>query len=199
MSDELESRLHRIYAAIKATKECDMAQLPAQVLRSEKVVGFFQDFTGNLTKHDMENAAHTVIHNIANLHDHVKRHVASGGGDKARVDDAFNSSMDLRVIKDLSNNDKHGYPPRRGGHSGRSPRLSNVRRQMRLTAKGGGGWVMMTLGPAGVPRIAGDGTGVAVITGDVVDEDGNAIGDLHEIELRAVKSWEVLLKELGVL
>lgn len=58
---------------------------------------------------------------------------------------------------------------------------------------------MMTLGPAGVPRIAGDGTGVAVITGDVVDEDGNAIGDLHEIELRAVKSWEVLLKELGVL
>ncbi len=199
MSDQPESRLHRIYAAINTTKESDMARLPARVFQSEKVVGIFQDFAGNMTEPEMANAAHTVIDNIANLHDHLKRWMVARGGDKASVDHAFDSSIDLRIIKDLSNNDKHGYPPRGRGHSGRSPKLINIRRHMRLTAKGGGGRVVMTLGPGGVPEISGDGTAVAVITGDVVGGDGNVIGDLFEIESRAIAAWELLLKDFGIL
>jgi len=199
MSDQVESRLRRIYAAINATKEFDMARLPARVFRSEKAVGVFQNFAGDMTEPEMANAAHSVIHNIANLHDHLKRWVATGGSDKAIIDRAFDSSIDLRIIKDLSNNDKHGYPPRDRGHSGRSPKLTNIRGQMRLTAKGGGGWVTMMLGSGGVPKISGDGTAVAVITGDVVDEDGSMIGDLFEIEVHATAAWEFLLKDLGIL
>ncbi|HNS21435.1 MAG TPA: hypothetical protein PKH24_13110 [Sedimentisphaerales bacterium] len=58
---------------------------------------------------------------------------------------------------------------------------------------------MMTLGSGGVPKISGDGTAVAVITGDVIDADGNAIGELYEIELRGIQAWELLLKDLGIL
>jgi len=51
--DEIESRLQRIYAAIKATKESDMARLPARVFQSEKVIGFSQNFAGSMTEHEM--------------------------------------------------------------------------------------------------------------------------------------------------
>ncbi|HNS21436.1 MAG TPA: hypothetical protein PKH24_13115 [Sedimentisphaerales bacterium] len=54
-----------------------MMQLPAKVFQSKEIVSVFQDFAGNLTEHDMANAAHTVIHNIANLQNHLKRWIAT--------------------------------------------------------------------------------------------------------------------------
>ena len=57
----------------------------------------------------------------------------------------------------------------------------------------------MTVGPDGVPKIGGDGTGCAVITADVIDEAGNTIGDLFNIEQQAVEAWETLLRDFGVL
>jgi|GEM_PF-2428787 hypothetical protein len=77
MPDGLVSRLRRIYASIHAIREFDMMQLPAKVFQSKEIVSVFQDFAGNLTEHDMANAAHTVIHNIANLQNHLKRWIAT--------------------------------------------------------------------------------------------------------------------------
>ena len=70
--DELLNRLYRIYAAVGASTEFDMAKLPGRIIRDEKVVGVFQDFSGGLTEHELSNAAQSVIHNIASLHDHLK-------------------------------------------------------------------------------------------------------------------------------
>ena len=194
MSDELISRLDRIYASINATLESDMTQLPAKVLQDDGIVGICQDFAGNLTEAEIENRAYTVIQNVANLRDHLKRWGATNRPNIAEVDNTFNSSMDIQIIADLCNNDKHGYPPRGSGHSGRRPKLINPRAILRVTGRN----VRMMLGSHGVPKIQG-GTAIAIITGEVVDEDGNTLGDLYDIALRAVKSWELLLKELGLL
>jgi len=35
------------------------------------------------------------------------------------------------------------------------------------------------------------------MTGDVVDKNGKKIGDLFDIEERAVEAWESLLREYG--
>lgn len=122
--DELMPRIKRIYSSIDALQELDLAKLPAQVMQSDRVVAIFQDFKGNLSQEEIENAAYTVIHNIANLQDHLRRWAHHNGHNKARVDDAFTASAALKIVKDLSNNDKHG-PPRDGGHSGVAPRLAD--------------------------------------------------------------------------
>lgn len=198
-ADELIHRIKRIYASIDALQELDLAKLPAQVMQSDRLVAIFQDFKGNLSHEEIENAAYTVIHNIANLQDHMRRWAHHNGHDKARVDDAFKASAALKIVKDLSNNDKHG-PPRDGGHSGVAPMLSDVRRVMQLrTEAKAGSFVAMTLGARGEPKVTGTGTAGAIITAEVVDKDENLLGDLFDIQKQAVTAWETLLEELGVL
>ena len=71
------------------------------------------------------------------------------GQDKAKVDRAIDSCLDMQIVQDLSNNDKHGYPLRNGGRSGKSPQLIEINRdgpanpgKSRLLMIG------MTIGPA---------------------------------------------------
>ncbi len=198
-SDKFLRRLRRIYASIDVLKEFDMEKLPAKFIQNDRCVVFSQDFTGGLSEEDMENFAYTVIHNIANLQDHLRKWAARNGKDKKKVDATFNASNSLQLIKDLSNNDKHGYPPRNSGHSNLAPKLIELRRVMNLTTKEeAGSGVVMTFGPDGVPKISGSGTACAVITGDVVDKNNNSIGDLFRVEQDAVKVWENLLTDFGV-
>jgi hypothetical protein len=70
---------------------------------------------------------------------------------------------------------------------------------MRLTTKlEAGSIVAMTFGPRGAPKISGSGTARAVVTGDVVDKDGNRLGDFFDIGQIAVEAWEMLLGAFGV-
>ena len=116
-------------------------------------------------------------------------------------EEAVKAANSLKLVKDLSNNDKHPYPPRKGGHSGVAPKVLAFSKVMRLSTGGGAGsGVAMTLGPGGVPMIRsrGSGSAHALITGKVIDKDGNLLGGLYEIELDAVAAWERLLAEMGV-
>ena len=199
MDNELIHRIRRIYAAISAAEEADFSKLKATIIKTDKHIAFYQDFRGGLSNEELSNLAHSVIHNIANLRDHLRRWAARNGRDRNKVDEAVNRSLALQIIKDLSNNDKHGYPPRGGGHSGQSPRLVGVERVFRLITKPeSGSYVTMTLGHDGAPKVSGSGSAKAVITGDVVDEDNNTIGYLHEIAVEAVEAWERLLSDFNV-
>jgi hypothetical protein len=200
MDDVILERISRIYAAIGAIEETDPHKLKATVIRTDTIKGVFQDFRGGFSDDELCNQAHTVIHNIANLRDHLRRWAAHNSHDKSKVDQAVDNSLDLQMITDLSNNDKHGYPPRDGGCSGRSPKLTAVCRVMRLeTQPQQGSMIAVTIGAGGVPRFVGDGTAKAVVTGDVVDRDDNRIGDLYEIAQRAVLGWEVVLLTFGLM
>lgn len=197
--DEFLARVKRLYASVKAQQEFNLRRLPAKVTQTHHTLTVLQDFSGGLSVEDIANAAHMLIHNIANLHDHLRQWAKNTGKSKAKVKAAFQASQALRLIKDLSNNDKHGYPPGDGGRSGVAPKLTNLRRQMVLTTKPkAGSCVVMTLGPGGIPKTSGDGTACAIITGDVVDKAGSLVGDLFEIEKEAVKAWESLLADFGI-
>jgi len=105
-------------------------------------------------------------------YDDLKRWAAHNGHDKTKVDQAVNNSFDLQIIKDLSNNDKHGYPPRNCGYSGKCPKLIAINRVMQLkTQAKKNSTIGMTLSAQGIPMIFGDGTAKAIITGDVLDND----------------------------
>ena len=200
MDDAILQRISRIYAAIGSIEEDDPQKLKATVIQTDKIKAVFQDFRGGFSDEDLSNKAHSVIHNIANVRDHLRRWASHHAQDKKKVDQAVDKCPELQIIKDLSNNDKHGYPPRDGGHSGKCPQLIEINRVMRLqTQAKKGSMISMTVGAGGVPKFTGDGTAKAVVTGDVVDNDGNRIGDLYEIANKAVEGWESLLVDYGLL
>nr|MBC8527797.1 hypothetical protein [Candidatus Cloacimonadota bacterium] len=168
MEDKLLQRVRRIYAAVKAVEEKDSKKLKATVITTDKVRGVFLDFCRGFSDEKLSNYAHLVIHNIANLCNHLRKWAEHNSEDKGMVDKVIGQSLELQIIKDLSNNDKHGYPPRNGGHSGKYPKLDKINRVMRLATKAkAGSTIGMTLGADGIPRFFGDGNAKAVITGNV--------------------------------
>jgi len=158
------------------------------------------------------------------LPDHLRRWMKKCGLDPKRVDGIVNGSSVLQVMIDLCNNDKHGYPPRDGGRSGRAPKLEDIQRVLRLATGAGpaldlamvssggrrtpfvsvsgpaevGSTVAVTFTPLG-PKVSGSGSAYVVVTAKVVDEHGSHIGDLYELEVEALKVWEREMKCLGIL
>ena len=199
MDDELIHRIRRVYAAVGAVEEADLDKLKATVIRAKNVTAVFQDFRGGLGDEELSNFAHSLIHNIANLYSHLRKWAVHNGQDKNKVDKAVDRSLALQIIKDLSNNDKHGYPSHNGGHSGKCPKLIEINRVMRLTTKPeAGSAIAMTIGRDGTLKVSGSGSAKAVITSDIVDKDNNKIGDLHEFATKALDAWEQLLKEFNI-
>ena len=199
--EELLSRLQRIYASVDAMEEFDMTKLPGMVNEEDGFISVSQDFTGGLSAAEIENTAHAGIYNIANLDNHLIGWARRNGTDDAKVKEAIEASDSIKIIKDLSNNDRHGYPPRDGGLSRVSPQLLNIRRVMQISTGGEvGSSVGMTLGPDGVPIVVrrGSASARAVITGDVVDKDGNRLGGLVEIETAAITDLEKVMADAGI-
>jgi len=196
--NDLTHRVKRIYEAIGNLEERDLGSLKAYHVKTEKFVFLHQDFSGGQSNEHLANAAHSLIYNINNLYDHLRRFARYNGMDESMVKQVFRETSELRVLRDLSNSDKHGYDGR-PGHSGIAPRLGYVHRIMKLTTGSQvGSWVTMRLGPEGIPVKSGPGSAKAIITADILDKDGRTIGSLNDIADRALAAWEQLLKSLRV-
>ncbi|MGB5925639.1 MAG: hypothetical protein WBH01_06050 [Dehalococcoidia bacterium] len=199
IDDDLISRVQRLYRAIKETEETDISRCKPTVTSDGKRVCFYQDWRGGRSDAELANTIYILIYNIANLRDLLKKWAIQNGKATAKVDDAFKNSLALRIMKDLSNNDRHGYDPKKPGHSGRAPRVDNITTVMRMTTKPEKGALMsLTFDPQGVPLVTGSGTATVIITGDILDRDGNKISDLHKTMLEAVEVWESILDDLDV-
>ena len=195
MDENYSLRVRRVYAAIDALDEFDMSLLKAQVTEIENRVAIYQDFTGGLTQAQLENLVQSAIYNVAHLRDPLKAFATLTGRREVDVRDTLQASEALRVVVDLANLDKHHEP--KFGHSGRSPRLANINRVLRLVAEPGKG-VGLTLNRDGTPRIVGGGSAKAVIVADVLDASGAKMGGLGDFLDAAVTAWESLLEGWGV-
>lgn len=199
MDNELIERVSRLYAAIGAVVETDLSNLKGQVVETDKSVGLYNDFRGGMSDAELSNLAHSLINNIANLPNHLKRWAARNGKDRTVVDETFSQSFALKIIEDLSNNDSHGEIIRSGeyGHSGKRPKLVEINRVLQLSPGSDvGSSVAMTFDTDGTPKVSGSGSAKAVITGTIVDEDENKIGELSDFTQEAVEDLERLLQEL---
>jgi hypothetical protein len=199
-NDELQVRLQRIYAAVDAVIETNIRKAKPVVRSDENISIFFQDFRGGLSDAEMENMAYSFIHNLANLRDHIRNWMKKNGRNPNQIDTFISTTLPVAIIQDLSNNDKHGYPPRNLGFSGKSPKLVNVNRIMQLnTGTEPGSSVLVTFTPSCKQRVSGSGSATLVITGDILDIRGNVIGNLHIIQNDALNAWEGFLRSLGLL
>ena len=196
----IEDRINRIYAAVEGIREEDLTKFPPKVFDVDGVVQVWQDFRGDMSDADLENTIHVLVHNIAHMEDHLRKWAAKDEAKKAEIRSRLESCLPFLILKDLSNNDKHGYPPRDGGFSKIAPRLVEAQRFLRMTTgatKGSSvGMVLTTQGPKIVSK--GGGTSEVIITGTVVSKAGEKIGDFRDIALEAIDCVEVLLRDLGV-
>ncbi len=132
--DDIFKRLNRLYAAVGATIEADLSKFPPTVIDQDGMFGIAQDFLGGLSPEEIENLAHSMIANIANFRTHLRAHAKSHPGtDVGEILAVLDQSRPFQIIKDLFNNEKHGYRPRGGGFSGLSPQLTDVNRVLQLT------------------------------------------------------------------
>jgi len=198
-NDDLILRVERLYAAIEASEETEISKFLPKMINDVHSKGFSQDWSGGLTEAEITNIAQSLIYSIAHFDAALKKWAEQNSQDKAQIDNVFNHSLALRIIKDLSNYDKHAYPLRNGGYSGKSPRVDEFRRIMQMTTKPEkGSFVALTFTPQGTPKVSGDGTTKVVVSGDILDKDGNNIGDFHSTALEAVEAWESVLSDFGV-
>lgn len=200
MSEELENRLKRVYAALDATLEYDINKTLPVVHSDSAHIRITQDFMGSLTDSDVENLAYSIIHNLANLCDHTRGWLIKNGKAPQQVDQFISANQAVAIINDLSNNDKHGYPPRNRGFSGKAPKLDKLRRVMRISSGATPGSGMgYFISPSGEQTLVGSGSAPLIITGAIQDAEGNSIGDLHSIQVEALNAWEGLFCTLGLI
>jgi hypothetical protein len=191
----ITDRLARIYASIDETIETDLLKFPPKVERSETTFEVWQDFTGDLRTEQLANQVHLAIYNVAHFPDHLRKWVGDDSVKRAQIDAFVNESTGLLLITDLSNRDKHPYPPRDGGRSRRSPEIVDLVRVMQMISGEEAGAVVFVPGQGLVKT--GGGKAKVIVTATIKDGAGNVIGDLHAVLLEALTSIEVLLKELG--
>ncbi|MEW6776443.1 MAG: hypothetical protein AB1405_09130 [Bdellovibrionota bacterium] len=199
MEPDIASRIRRIYSAIDATEDDEISEITVTrtFTRTDNKISVEENFRGGLKDEELSNHIHSLIHNIANLHDHLCRWATSKGHDKSIVTQAAEACFELQVIRDLSNNDKHGYPSGRKTKSGRKPKLGELRRPLEISAGG-------TASPSTVIKLGTDGTlkiqgnAKVIMTADILDFDNQRIGDLRKFALVAVSTWENLLARLGL-
>ena len=195
MNEEYWTRIRRVYAALDSLEEFDMSQLKAHIFESDRFWGVFQDFTGGLGPDQLTNLVQSAIYNVAHLRDPLKGYAERKGKPVKDVEEAVEESEGLRIVVDLSNLDKH--EELRKSRSGKSPRLTNINRVLRLVAQPGRG-VGLTLNRDGTPRILGGGSASAVIVADVVDGSGMKLGELGAFLEAALLAWESLLVKWGI-
>jgi hypothetical protein len=195
MNDDIELRVRRIYAAIDSlSEEWRPGALRVKRFVSPKSYGIWVDFNGGTSDEELANSVHTAIHNIANLRDHLRKWARRSKADVDIVNAAFDGSEALLIMMDLSNNDKHGYPPRDGGLSGRAPYVGRVFRAMVLGGAGSSASFMVSLKDF---SISGHGHRSLVTEAEVFDKDDKRIDDLAKLMDAAVAVWEDVLIQLG--
>jgi hypothetical protein len=187
-ASDVDSRLARIYAAIDQTIETDMSGFAPKVEQIGNRISVTQDFMGGRTTAEIENLAHSSIQNIASFPDHLRRWCRQNGVAPSAIDEIYEGSFDLKVIVDLNNNDKHGWPPRDGGKTGIAPQLAEgIETVMQMSTPPGGGFVgFVGFQPVGDPGV----THKVLITGNVSDREGKALGMLHDFQTRALDACE---------
>jgi hypothetical protein len=198
MDDQLFIRIRRMYAAIGATEEKDLERFKASAAEQPGLIMFAADFTGGMADEELANAVQSAIYNVAHLRDHLRRWARAEQKDPGLIDSAVSASLELKIVLDLADFDKHGGSRRDGGYSKLDPRIKNIDRALRLQTKTvAGSVVSLTFGRGGAPVVGGDGSGSVVITGTVVDGRANVVGDLREILIVAIGAWERTLDSLG--
>lgn len=201
MLDLLDRKIRQMHQALGALENSDLSQIKTDY--SESAIGFYRgvDFNQGQTEAQLANTATLLIANIASIKDHLKAWCLEHG--KAfEGDRLIDGNFDVGTIHDLWNIDKHSKlnrPPR----SGHTPKLNGLKQNLQVSTGSANGpsSASFTMDPiTGKMKVqtTGGGKVTLVIDAEIVDENGELMGDFVGICERATSAWESALANVGV-
>jgi hypothetical protein len=194
---DIDKRLRLLYAAVGQTIDTNLSNYPAQVARTPNSVMVYQDFRRGRSDEELELVVRTLIDNVASLFGHLRHWARHGAKGVGHIDEAFNRSLDLRIIADLWNAHKHPGESR-GGYSKKRPELVEITSSAHITAKpGADATVFLPLGNKGAPSCNMPDEARIRVSAKVIDDKGNYLGDINDIASRAIKIWEEVIRRLS--
>jgi hypothetical protein len=196
--NDIKTRLERVYSSIKSRFDNDVIK-HQKVERNitETVASFKISFDKGLNASDAENKIFTIIHNLANLKDNLKKSLYDSGGNEQDIENEINSSLHLQLILDLSNQDKHGYPLTKTKRSLKDPQIKNIAQSLSLGSSGPNSSSSYSINPfTGQSTMSGDCK--TVINAEIVDSSGNLIIHLDELINASIAKWEEVIKKYNI-
>ena len=124
---------------------------------------------GDLTDEQLTNSVISLLGQISNLKDILKKHAKDNGKNPKIVEQMIDNSLSLQLITDIVNAEKHGYPTT-SNRSRRDPKILQIFQAKDFT------------------------TDTIEICGRVVDRNNEWIIDLEDMIKEAMDTIEVFIK-----
>jgi len=192
--NDIKTRLERVYSSINARFDNNIEKHVKKHLihiKEENKVLIGVSFNKISKEVDDLNKIIMIIHNLANLKDHLKSIISGRDETPEVIEQEINNSFDLQLIIDLSNQEKHGYPLTRTNRSGKNPQIRNVNNVLQLT---GSSSVRISMNG----KVESQGNVKVSIIADITDENGNKIVELDKLIGNAISKWEEVIKKYNL-
>jgi hypothetical protein len=200
MIDVLDRKIRQMHAALAGLATDDLSTIKLQFGEAGGSYYTKVDFNQDADEIALANAASLLITNIASMKDHLKVWCTRQGV-AFHGDALINSNRAVALIHDLWNIDKHAElnkPPR----SGHTPKLHDLRKNLTLSAgTAAGARAFFSMDPRTGKITTGTSGGGAVqlaLVAQIIDENGNVLGDFTSICTQAIDEWAKALVAAGV-
>lgn len=193
--NDIKSRLDRLHASVNSKIDPDIEK-HMEVKTSHGAN--FTLTTVNFDKAEIaekENKIMLIIHNLANLKEHLKEMMTKRGEDKQKIEDEIKSNKSLQIAIDLANSEKHTYPST-SNRSGLNPKIGNIQSFLRLTASQPGEVTAFAMRPDGSFQSHGN-AGIN-IEADILDEHNNKLMSLDELISDSLAKWEEIIAKFSL-
>jgi hypothetical protein len=151
---------------------------------------------GNDDYSTLENKIFLVLYNLSSVKDHLKNCLANTGYDPKEVENEIDNSLHLRVLIDLVNQEKHGYPLRKRNRSGKNPIIKNVEQVLTLR-KNPKREAPLSISFSSDGTVTSEGNSSIDIVADIFDENDNILFDLDELVETCYTKFEHIAKKYG--
>ena len=182
--NNIEERISRLYISINSHFD---SYKETEVIREEKIedgkkniiVTIGASPINEIQQFEAYNKLISIIHSIYNLKDNLKNYFCDNGFNEKLVEEEVNNSYHLKLIADLSNQEKHGYPLK-NRRSKLDPRIENIRDSYIVKMP--------------VSKIFYNGmAGRVLATADIKDLNHNFLITYEELIEKSLEKWEDFL------
>lgn len=189
--NDINLRLERVYSSVNARIDSmvmDNVNLTHEKTISWWVISLTFDYGNN--ESDNLNKILMIVHNLANLKDHLKSQLKLKGKSDKNIENEINKSDFLKIILDLSNQDKHGYPLTKTRRSEKDPKILNIEKWFGIVPWESSAEFIFSPFGWGMQNI----NGAIYITADIVDLAGVHLYSLDTLIVWALADWEWIIK-----
>jgi len=198
--NNVNDRLNRIYSAIdimeKSSTQEDIIYLNSEIKEQN-----YRNRTEIKIKQNVDSEVYvnSVIDHLAHIKDPLKAKIESIKLNKKIIEDEINNSYALKILIDLSNSAKHGYPLTKPERSGLSPKIDNIEKVFAVKKSNfdaDGGIDFLKFNDERKPIIS-DKINTTVFA-LIKDRNNNQLMTLNQLIKQSLNEWERIINKYNL-